>query len=56
MEGAAARASFMVLVAVMPARLGFTSRQRRPPPDPVNAALSIVLNRLWRLLKQREVD
>ena len=40
-EGAAARAYFAGLAAVMPPALGFTGRNRRPPRDPVNACLSL---------------
>lgn len=40
-EGAAAAAHFEALAAVLPARLGFLGRKRRPPPDPVNVALSL---------------
>jgi CRISPR-associated protein Cas1 len=41
LEGAAARAYFQGLAAVMPPALGFTGRNRRPPRDPVNACLSL---------------
>ena len=40
LEGAAARDYFAALSLVVGARWRFTSRQRRPPPDPVNAMLS----------------
>jgi CRISPR-associated protein Cas1 len=40
-EGAAAAAHFRALAAVFPPSLGFTGRNRRPPRDPVNAALSL---------------
>jgi len=40
-EGAAARAWFAGLAAVMPPALGFGGRNRRPPRDPVNAGLSL---------------
>jgi CRISPR-associated protein Cas1 len=40
-EGAAASAYFSGLASVMPAALAFTGRKRRPPPDPVNACLSL---------------
>ena len=40
-EGAAARAYFAGLAAVMPPALGFAGRNRRPPRDPVNACLSL---------------
>jgi CRISPR-associated protein Cas1 len=41
LEGAAAAAYFSGYVRLFPASLGFTARRRRPPPDPVNAALSL---------------
>jgi CRISPR-associated protein Cas1 len=41
LEGSAARAYFQGLVAMFPPVLGFTSRNRRPPRDPVNACLSL---------------
>lgn len=40
-EGAASAAGFRALKAVMPPALGFENRRRRPPPDPVNAVLSL---------------
>lgn len=40
-EGAAAKAYFAGLAAVMPPVLGFEGRNRRPPRDPVNACLSL---------------
>ncbi|MCX8521406.1 MAG: CRISPR-associated endonuclease Cas1 [Rhodoferax sp.] len=40
-EGAAARAHFAGLAAVLPPSLGFSGRNRRPPRDPVNACLSL---------------
>lgn len=40
-EGAAARAHFSGLAAVLPPSLGFTGRNRRPPRDPANACLSL---------------
>jgi len=40
-EGAAARAHFGGLAAVLPPALGFTGRNRRPPRDPANALLSL---------------
>jgi len=39
-EGAAARAYFAALGRILGPEWAFTSRQRRPPPDPVNAMLS----------------
>lgn len=41
LEGAAARAYFQGLAAIMPPALGFSGRNRRPPRDPVNACLSL---------------
>ena len=41
LEGAVAAAYFGVLTGFFPPSLGFTGRRRRPPPDPVNAALSL---------------
>lgn len=40
-EGAAARAYFDALGAVLPPAVGFTGRNRRPPLDPANALLSL---------------
>lgn len=40
-EGACAAAYFRGLTAVFAESLGFTGRNRRPPRDPVNAALSL---------------
>ncbi|RMD48425.1 MAG: CRISPR-associated endonuclease Cas1 [Alphaproteobacteria bacterium] len=40
-EGALAAAWFRILAELLPASLGFTTRRRRPPPDPVNALLSL---------------
>jgi len=39
-EGAAARQYFFALGAVCGSEWAFTTRQRRPPPDPVNSMLS----------------
>ncbi len=41
LEGAAAAAYFRALPAAFHPSLRFTSRMRRPPPDPVNACLSL---------------
>lgn len=41
MEGAAQKAVFAWWRNRLPSRLGFMQRQRRPPPDPVNAVLSL---------------
>ena len=41
LEGAAARAYFQGLSTLFPPSLDFTGRNRRPPRDPVNAALSL---------------
>lgn len=40
-EGAAAAAYFAAYTQLFPASLEFTGRNRRPPKDPVNAALSL---------------
>ena len=41
LEGAAAAAYFPAYFAAFPASLGARNRKRRPPPDPVNASLSL---------------
>jgi CRISPR-associated protein Cas1 len=41
LEGSAARAHFAALAAVLPTALSFAGRNRRPPRDPANAALSL---------------
>jgi len=41
LEGAAARVYFQAYAELLPASLGFAGRNRRPPRDPVNAALSL---------------
>jgi len=41
LEGAAAAAYFSAYRQLFPESLGFTARRRRPPPDPVNALLSL---------------
>ena len=40
-EGSAAAAYFMAYVELFPPALAFSGRRRRPPPDPVNACLSL---------------
>jgi len=40
-EGAAAAGYFHSFTTFFPSSLGFENRRRRPPPDPVNAALSL---------------
>jgi CRISPR-associated protein Cas1 len=40
-EGSLQRLAFHHWRQLLPKALGFTTRQRRPPPDPVNAALSL---------------
>lgn len=40
-EGAAAAAYFAALATVFASSWGFVGRKRRPPPDPVNAVLSL---------------
>jgi CRISPR-associated protein Cas1 len=41
LEGSAAAAYFQALAEVLPEKLGFHGRNRRPPRDPVNALLSL---------------
>lgn len=41
MEGAGAASFFRAYTALFAPALGFSARRRRPPPDPVNAALSL---------------
>jgi CRISPR-associated protein Cas1 len=41
LEGAGAAAYFRAYASLFPESLGFARRRRRPPPDPVNAALSL---------------
>jgi CRISPR-associated protein Cas1 len=41
LEGAAAASYFEALSGILPESLGFQHRNRRPPRDPVNAALSL---------------
>ncbi|MBM4200354.1 MAG: CRISPR-associated endonuclease Cas1, partial [Gammaproteobacteria bacterium] len=41
LEGAGGAAHFAAYAALLPEALGFTARNRRPPRDPVNAALSL---------------
>ncbi len=41
LEGAAAAAYFGSYAELLPKGIGFNGRKRRPPPDPVNAALSL---------------
>ena len=45
-EGAAASAYFLALTYCVPTGLQFTGRNRRPPADPVNAALSLTYTML----------
>lgn len=40
-EGAASAAYFSGMASVLPETLGFKHRRRQPPPDPVNALLSL---------------
>jgi CRISP-associated protein Cas1 len=41
LEGAGAAAFFRAFASLFAGSLGFTTRRRRPPPDPVNVALSL---------------
>lgn len=47
-EGIAQRQLFDHWRQYLPAELGFTTRQRRPPPDPVNALLSLTFTLLYQ--------
>jgi CRISPR-associated protein Cas1 len=51
-EGAAARLYFHAYARFLPKSCGFEGRRRRPPPDPVNAALSLG----YSLLHARAVE
>lgn len=51
LEGAAARAFFSAYASILPPSLEFNGRKRRPPPDPVNALLSLT----YTLLHYRAV-
>jgi CRISPR-associated protein Cas1 len=60
LEGAAARAYFEALAVVFVGDVKFTGRQRRPPPDPANAVLSLgytlLAGRLAGLVEARGLD
>ncbi len=47
-EGSAAAAYFAGFALGFTPSLGFTGRQKRPPPDPVNACLSLTYTLLYR--------
>jgi CRISPR-associated endonuclease Cas1 len=47
-EGAAAREFFQAMTRILPQHYGFTGRHRRPPPDPVNALLSLGYTLLYQ--------
>ncbi|MFK0571719.1 CRISPR-associated endonuclease Cas1 [Endozoicomonas sp.] len=49
LEGKAQQAWFGVFQYLTPVSLGFTGRQRQPPPDPVNALLSLTYTQLYLL-------
>lgn len=49
-EGSAAAAYFAGFALGFIPSLGFTGRQKRPPPDPVNACLSLTYTMLYREL------
>ena len=52
-EGAAANAYFGAVTAVFPPSLKFSGRHRRPPPDPVNAMLSLSYTLLhWEMVRE----
>jgi CRISPR-associated protein Cas1 len=47
LEGQAAKAYFSALRALLPEQWGFAARQKQPPPDPVNAMLSLGYSLLY---------
>jgi len=51
-EGNAARIGFGAYQLLFPESLGFTGRKRRPPPDPINACLSLA----YTLLHTRAIQ
>ncbi|NLI75950.1 MAG: CRISPR-associated endonuclease Cas1 [Candidatus Riflebacteria bacterium] len=60
LEGTAARWHFAGLKAILKQDLGFRERERRPPPDPVNAMLSfgytLLLQRVLSAVEQAGLD
>lgn len=55
-EGGAASSYFTAYTTLFPESLGFKKRERRPPPDPVNAMLSLVYTLLhWEAVREIEV-
>ncbi|MCL6547054.1 MAG: CRISPR-associated endonuclease Cas1 [Bryobacteraceae bacterium] len=60
LEGAAAAAYFQCLTELFPSSLGFQERNRRPPRDPVNAALSlgytVLFGRAMRAVQEHSLD
>jgi len=52
LEGAGAAAYFQAYASLFAPSLGFASRRRRPPPDPVNAGLSLAYTLLHGLAVQ----
>lgn len=60
LEGAAAAAYFQCLTELFPPGLGFQERNRRPPRDPVNAALSlgytVLFGRAMRAAQEHSLD
>lgn len=51
-EGSASHAYFQAYASLIPEGLGFHGRQRRPPPDPVNALLSLGYTLLYGDVQQ----
>lgn len=49
LEGRLARAEFVVMRALCPSAFGFRRRERRPPPNPINAMVSLGATHLVRL-------
>lgn len=60
LEGAAAAAYFRCLTELFPPAVGFQERNRRPPRDPVNAALSlgytVLFGRALRAVQEHSLD
>lgn len=52
-EGSAAKAGFAAYQRLFPESLGFDGRKRRPPPDPVNACLSLAFTLLHNRAAQQ---
>jgi len=53
LEGNAAKVSFGAYQKLLPVAFGFNGRKRRPPPDPVNACLSLTYTLLYTRATQQ---